>query len=180
MKTIEAKFYKRLVKTTSWKWIVIHCTQSKEIVGGAVANARWFAKPWNGKQWTKASAHFVVDNRESVQCVPTTRIAYHARGLNMRALGIELVGDYRQTRELWLDDYGNAMLALAAPLVASLASQFTIPLRLVGPDGMRRGEGGITTHATITRAFSVPGGHMDPGAGFPIDVLLSAVLLSRP
>jgi N-acetyl-anhydromuramyl-L-alanine amidase AmpD len=175
MKTIEAKFYNRIAKIISWKWIVIHCTQSKEISGGAAANAKWFARPWDPhrKVWAKTSAHFVVDNQEIVQCVPTTRIAYHARGLNARSLGIEFVGDYRQTRELWLDDYGIAMLALAAPLFASLAGQFSIPLRLVGADEIRRGEGGITTHAAVTRAFSVPGGHTDPGPSFPMDVLLS-------
>jgi N-acetyl-anhydromuramyl-L-alanine amidase AmpD len=171
MKTIEAKFYNKLAKMTSWKWIVIHCTQSKEIAGGAVGNARWFAKPWDGKKWIKASAHFVVDDKEIVQCVPTDRIAYHARGLNVQALGVEFVGDYRQTRELWLDDYGTAMLALAAPLVASLAGRFSIPLRLMGPDEIRGGKGGITTHAAVTRAFSIPGGHIDPGPGFPVDKL---------
>ena len=34
---------------------------------------------------------------------------------------------------------------------------------------------GITTHAQITKAFDIPGGHIDPGANFPMDTLLACV-----
>jgi N-acetyl-anhydromuramyl-L-alanine amidase AmpD len=176
VKMIPAKFYNRLVEVYSWIWIVVHCTQSREVNGGAQGNARWFANPWDPKkqQWRVASAHTICDNKELVQCVPYNRIAYHAKGLNVHSLGIELVGDYRQTREQWLDEYGLAMFAIAAPVIARWAKQYGIPLEdEITEGGILLGHGGVTTHAAVTRAYKVPGGHMDPGQNFPMDVLLT-------
>lgn len=174
----EAKFYNRRVVKSSWLWLVVHCTESpREDDGRAFKVARWFANPWDPrrKRWVKASAHYIVDDRNVVQCVPDNRIAWHARGANNRAIGVELVGKAAQSRDEWLDDFGIAMLELAAALVAGLVSKHGIPPALVDPASMRSGLPGITTHANVTRAFKVRGGHIDPGPNFPMDILLDEV-----
>jgi N-acetyl-anhydromuramyl-L-alanine amidase AmpD len=172
---IEAKFYNRLVKVNAWQWIVIHCTESSERPNSARNVAQWFAKPWDGKRkvWVKASAHFVVDAKEVIQCVPEDRIAYHARGLNTRSLGIELVGTAAQTREQWLDDFGVGLFANAARLVQDLARKYSIPLDdEILAAGILRNNGGVTTHKEVTAAYKVPGGHLDPGKNFPMSALI--------
>lgn len=46
---------------------------------------------------------------------------------------------------------------------------YGIPLRWVGPLGLRLGRKGVTRHMDVTKAF--PGGsHTDPGPNFPKDV----------
>jgi N-acetyl-anhydromuramyl-L-alanine amidase AmpD len=173
----EAKFYNRWKKRTGWSWIVIHCTESaREDTNRALKVASWFAKPWDSRRgiWRKASAHYVVDNRMVVQCVPEGRIAYHARGGNNRGLGVELVGKAAQSREEWLDAFGRDMLQLASALLAVLATTYEIPIVQLTPEGLIAGLKGITTHADVTRAFKVRGGHTDPGPNFPMDVLLES------
>ena len=172
---MEAKFYNRLVKVPTWKWITLHCTQSKEIEYGARSVARWFQNPWDPKKkvWVKASAHVVIDNKEVVQCVPFDRIAYHARGINTNSLGIEFVGGAGQTREQWLDTYGQLMFDLGAALVFTLGRQFGIQIENeIVAGGILLNNGGVTTHAEVTRAYKVPGGHLDPGVNFPMEHLL--------
>jgi N-acetyl-anhydromuramyl-L-alanine amidase AmpD len=174
---IEAKFYNRIVKVNSWKWVTIHCTQSQEVEKGARSVARWFEKPWDAKKqaWVKASAHLVFDSKEAIQCVPFDRIAYHARGINNRSLGLEFVGSYLQTREEWLDAFGRAMLAVAAPELAKLTKQYNIQLEdEIVAGGLLLNHGGITTHLAVTQAYKIVGGHVDPGKGFPMQALLSA------
>jgi N-acetyl-anhydromuramyl-L-alanine amidase AmpD len=172
----EARFYNRSIVVSSWNWIVIHCTESaKEDANRAIKVADWFQNPWDPakKSWRKASAHFVVDDASIVQCVPTNRIAYHARGLNNRALGIELVGKAKQSREEWLDDFGEKMIGIASALVAVLAEKHCIQLNTaITNSGILLGNGGITTHGEVTKACKIPHGHTDPGLNFPMDELL--------
>jgi hypothetical protein len=42
-----------------------------------------------------------------------------------------------------------------------------IPASLLGAEQIRTGVRGVTTHAEVTKAFKTPGGHLDPGPGFP-------------
>jgi len=171
----EAKFYNRLTIVQSWKWLTIHCTESPEEHERGKKVSRWFSNPWDNKkkQWRKVSAHFVVDDTAVIQCVPETRIAYHARGLNTRSLGIELVGKAAQSRADWLDPFGLKMLDLAATLVAVLSAKYKIQLDdETLASGILMGNGGVTTHKEVTRAYRVPGGHLDPGPNFPMGVLL--------
>lgn len=174
---VEAKFYARWTKKKAWDWIVVHCTESaREDKDRALKVARWFANPWDKQRgvWRKASAHYVVDNSMVVQCVPDDRIAWHARGGNSRGLGVELVGKAKQSREEWLDAFGLDMLQLASALLAILATKHEIPLVLLTTKGLVDGLSGITTHADVTRAFKVRGGHTDPGPNFPLDVLIES------
>lgn len=180
MELYNAMFYDRSMVIRSWRSIVLHCTESQEIGKGAWSVARWFAKPWRPKpppgKWVKGSAHFICDNKDTISCVPEYRVAYHARGYNYHSLGIEIVGSYKQTRGQWLDDYSLAALSRAAAVVVALSRKWDIPVgRFLTLGELRAGQGGLTTHLAVTKAFEVPGGHVDPGPNFPEDRFLELI-----
>lgn len=169
---IEAKHYVRAAVRANPRLIVIHCAETNESGMTARAIAQWFATMPDAP---KASAHYCVDADTVIQCVPERSIAYHARGgdTNLCAIGIELAGRSRQTREQWLDDYGRRMLRRCRDLLLDISERRSIPLVLVSEVQLRAHIArGITTHAMITKAWQVMGGHVDPGPHFPMDVLL--------
>jgi len=127
----------------------------------------------------KSSAHYCIDADSIVQCVPELSIAYHARGgdANLCAIGIELAGYAKQTRQQWLDEYGVRMLRLCRALLDDISRRRGIPLVLVTEAALKAHTArGLTTHAAITRAWKVYGGHYDPGTAFPMDLLLSGLI----
>jgi hypothetical protein len=152
-------------------WIVIHDMEAAEHPGTAENVASWFA----GRAAPQASAHYNIDNDSIVQSVRDKDVAWHAKKGNRRGIGIEHAGYYHQTREEWLDEYSAAMLELSAQLCARLCLKHQIPPVFVDEDGLRRGDKGFTYHGTITRAFKVSGGHLDPGKNFPIHFYLGRV-----
>jgi N-acetyl-anhydromuramyl-L-alanine amidase AmpD len=172
--TMEAKYWVKTIKRPVPRLIVIHCAQSKETRASAENTARWFASlPDSGP---KVSAHYCVDCDSIIQCVPERYIAYHSRGgdVNLCAIGVEMAGYASQTLDQWLDDYGLAMFSLARELLGDISQRNGIPLKPVTEHELRaRTARGVTTHAMVTRAFDVRGGHSDPGAMFPMDRLLS-------
>lgn len=152
--------------------IVLHSTEGHERKGEALSVAKWFgglsvyAAP-------KASAHFVVDAGEIVQCVLTTDQAWHASKVNAFSVGIEIVGRAAQTSAEWADEYSLATLELVAALISDLSKTLKIPLDFVGADGILAGKAGVTTHFEVTKAFKIKGGHTDPGPHFPMHSLLA-------
>jgi N-acetylmuramoyl-L-alanine amidase len=80
--------------------ITIHNT------GNAKSTAKneraWLVSPQNSRQ---ASYHIVIDDKETIECLPLNEVAWHAgdgRGNgNMRSIGIEICesGDYAKTLE---------------------------------------------------------------------------------
>jgi peptidoglycan hydrolase-like protein with peptidoglycan-binding domain len=157
-------------------WIVIHDMEAPEHPGTAENVGAWFAGP----NHPEASAHYNVDCDSIVQSVRDKDVAWHAKKGNRRGIGIEHAGYYHQTDAEWKDDYSIAMLRLSAALTASLCAQYDIPIRFVDEEGLRAGEKGITYHATITKAFKVRGGHIDPGKNFPIELYLDMVRAATP
>jgi hypothetical protein len=176
--TFEAKFYDKSVIVHAWRTIVLHCTASSEVERGAWSVAKWFANPWDPKkkQWIKASAHIICDNRTTIHCVPEYRHAYHARGYNYHSLGIEIVGSASQSRDQWLDQYSLDAMLKAAREVARLAGFYRMPIdRFLTDDEVRGYVAGLTTHRAVSRALQIPGGHVDPGPNFPEDKFLEMV-----
>lgn len=143
--------------------IVLHSAEAPEKPGKAWAVARWFA----GQDAPKASAHYVVDSAEIVQCVPDGDIAWAAPGANRNGIHIELVGYARQLAEDWEDVYSASMLDLAGRLTAALCASYNIPPKLVDVAGLLAGDRGVTTHAMVTAAFK-KSTHTDPGSSFPL------------
>lgn len=140
--------------------------------------ARWFQTA----PAPQTSAHYCIDDDSVVQCVQIRDVAYAAPNANRNGIHLELAGYARQSKAEWLDAYGRAMLPLAARLIATvvlpkvraLQPSRPIPLAFVDAAGLKAGRRGITTHWEVTKAFN-PGGHTDPGPGFPIAEFLAMV-----
>ncbi len=155
--------------------VVIHTAECGERPNSAEAVASYFRAPP-----VTASAHFCVDSDSVVQCVHEDRVAYAAPDQNEQGIQIELSGYARQSAEDWADPYSSAMLDLAAELVADLCARHSIPVEFVGPEGLKAGARGITTHQACTKAFPVGAdgkrrSHWDPGNAFPMDAFLARV-----
>lgn len=158
--------------------IVLHTMEWTESPTTAQACAAMFHSPTS----PVASAHYCVDSDNVIQCVSDRDTAWHTRGrdpagvdVNDRSIGIELAGYARQTAEDWADPYSTKMLDKAAELVASLCTQYNIPVAEATVEQLVEGGAGITTHRACTLAFKVTGGHMDPGVHFPMSDFLARV-----
>lgn len=119
----------------------------------------------------KASWHFAVDNNSITQSVELDDVAWHAGYCNGYSVGIEQAGKASQTGPQWTDEYSTKMLANTARLLAVIAGMYDLPLDYVATD--LANAKGITTHAAITKAFKVKGGHTDPGPNYPMDAVLA-------
>lgn len=154
--------------------LVVHSMEYPEKGDSAEAIAAYFAAGAGGR---KASAHECADTNSRVTCVLDKDVAYAAPGANHNGLHLELAGYARQTRAAWLDPYSRSMLTgPAADWTREKARAYGIPLtylpaaKLLGPRPR-----GVTTHNEVRLAFGLTT-HTDPGAGFPMDVLLAAAL----
>ena len=150
--------------------LVVHSMEMDERPDTAEACANYFARTD-----VKASAHVCVDTNSAVDCVRDMDVAYAAPGANHDGLHMELAGRARQSRAEWLDPFGAAMLTgPAAGWLAEKAGLYRIPLEYVDAARLKAGGArGVTTHNEVRLAFGKTT-HTDPGAGFPMDVLLDA------
>jgi N-acetyl-anhydromuramyl-L-alanine amidase AmpD len=145
--------------------VVLHCMEAAETSTTAEACAQYMATL--PESAGKKSAHYYVDSDSVVQGVLDHHIAYHAPGCNHNGIGIEHAGFARQTREEWLDAYGQRMLGLSVQLSARLCALWHIPATFVRAADLQLRKPGITTHREVTAAFG-KSTHTDPGPNFPI------------
>lgn len=164
----QAKNY-TIANRTDIRWIVLHSMEAAEASLTAENVASWFASP----NAPNASAHYNVDCDSIVQSVKDTDIAWHAKGGNKYGIGIEMAGRAKQTRNEWIDEYGQSMFKILAKLIAHLCIKHNIPAQYIDYNDVKKYSKGITTHNDITKAFNIVGGHYDPGPYFPIDVILN-------
>lgn len=144
-------------------WVVIHCTQGATAKGAAV----WFTNPNS-----EGSANLVLDDDVCYRTVPDLRVPWAAQPLNTRGFHIELAGFVEWSREEWLSH--PAMLDRAAYKTALRCRLYGIPVRTVGPIGLRLGRKGVTGHADVSRAWR-KSDHTDPGPNFPWDRFIDRV-----
>lgn len=170
--TWQAKHY-RAGRTHPITLIVLHTMEWGETHTTALGCASMF----HGYGSPKASAHYCVDDTNTVQCVNDTDVAWHTRGgkINDISIGIEMAGYANQTPAQWADEYSTRMLERVASLVARLCAQYKIPVVALSPEQVKDGDSGITTHANCSLAFKVAGGHTDPGPNFPMIEFLQKV-----
>lgn len=142
--------------------IVVHSTEGSTASGAA----GWFTDPRSG-----GSAHLVVDDTQCFRTLPDNVIPWGAKGVNNDGLHLEIAGFAKWTRAEWMAH--EARIRRAAQLVAAWCKQYGIPPRLLTADELKAGQRGITTHATAVKVYG--GDHTDPGAGFPLDVLMERV-----
>jgi N-acetyl-anhydromuramyl-L-alanine amidase AmpD len=143
--------------------IVIHTMEAPEKGETAEAIARYFQRL---PATRKASAHYCIDNNSVVQCVLDKDVAYAAPGCNHNGIQLEHAGYARQKPADWKDAYSQAMLRRSAALTARLCRRYSIPVRWLSIEDVRRGRRGITSHNNVSRAFR-RSTHWDPGEGFP-------------
>jgi N-acetyl-anhydromuramyl-L-alanine amidase AmpD len=175
---VQARWYKAVKPGRHIQYIVLHSMEAPEKGTTAESVARYFQTL---PATRKASAHYTIDSDSIVQCVQTKDVAYAAPYVNHNGIHLELAGYARQTRAEWLDPYSSAMLKNAAWLCGKiLIPKYSLPVRVCLAADLKRGVEntvsvrGFTTHAEASKAFK-PGGHWDPGPGFPLGVFLSYV-----
>ncbi len=174
---LQAKNYTRVARESGPRaisLIVLHSSESPEKPGKAMDVARWFA----GDLAPQASAHYVVDAGQVVQCVREQDVAWAAPGANRQGVHIELVGFARSLAEDWQDTYSQAELLKAAGLVAVLCARYGIPVVALDALDLLQGKSGITTHAAVTTAFK-RSDHTDPGVAFPMEAFVARVASIR-
>lgn len=140
--------------------VVIHSTVSPCEPGGARSTAAYFRSPSSG-----GSAHYVVDPAQVVQVVYDGVIAEHAPP-NAHSLGVEMC-DYpvADSAARWDDANHQLVLDRTAQLVAQLCLAYGVPIHWRTWVGLRLGRRGITSHASVSKAWH-QSTHWDPGA-FP-------------
>lgn len=148
------------------KWIVLHSTEGDTAAGAA----QWFAN-----QASEGSAHLCVDDNECFRTLANTQIPWAAPQANTDGFHIEQAGFAAWTRSMWLAH--DPTIRRAAYKAALHANLFKVPLRWVGPVGLRLGRAGLTTHRSISYAWPIQaraaGFHIDPGTSYPKDKFLA-------
>lgn len=172
---IRAKHYTAHIDPRKIDLIVIHVTQNLERPGTARALAIWAASDAMAKG-KEVSWHFILDNKDIVQCVLENDIAWHSGEVNGYSIGIEHVGMSNQTIEEWHDDYSDSELLHSARLCAILCTKHGLPVYRPSLEEIRgKTARGICGHWDITKAFNVKGGHSDPGFNFPWNEYLHSI-----
>ncbi len=114
---------------------------------------------------TPASAGYVVDPANVINCVHDEDTADHAPPVNVCSIGIEHTA-YAATTD-WTGADAKAMLDLSAQLVAYLCTKYNIPIQRVD-DLSSLDATGIVGHDEVTACFH-KSTHTDPGKAFPWD-----------
>lgn len=143
---------------------ILHATQSPEQTGAARAVANYFA---NLPSTNKASAHVVVDNAETIECVAPGNTAFAVPNANADGYSIEQVGYSEQDEIDWSDPYSVKVIERAANVAREASAMFGLPLQWLDEDHVAAGVLGWTDHATCSRALG--GSHWDPGPAYPRD-----------
>ncbi len=170
---IQAKHF-RQARRASPIWLVLHATHGAEGKGKARDGALAIARDDSAA----VSTHLFIDQTEVIQSVPFGCEAWHAgHTANIFGIGIELCGRADQSRDQWFDTASRPMLGLAAAVLRRLSEELLIPLIYRDEGALHRRVPGVTTHATVTRAFPGETDHTDPGEHFPLADLLAAASL---
>lgn len=152
--------------------IVLHSAENQELPGQAAHLAQWFA----GTTAPEASANVMVDNAHIVTSVEDTDTAWAVDDfpLNLVSWNVELTGHASNTAAQWADAYETATIKEAVLAVKSEIAKHNIPaVHLTDAQIMfihlgNKDIKGICTHADISRALKISGGHSDPGLNFPL------------
>lgn len=149
--------------------VVVHDMEFPEKKTAAEEIAQDFATATD-----KRSAHLCIDCDSIVQCVHDRDVAYAAPGCNNDGIQIELAGYGRQTREQWLDSYGQMLLERGADATAQYCLKYDLQVKHLSNDELRSGERGIVGHYQASAVYK-QSDHQDPGPYFPWDVFIGRV-----
>lgn len=159
--------------------IVIHSAENQELPGQAAHLASWFAGPTA----PQASAHEMVDNQHVVPSVDDKDTAWAVDdwNLNLISKSYELTGHAANTAAQWADAYEKGVISEAETAISADCKKYGIPAvhltdaQIVAAHNGDKTIKGICTHADVTRALKIVGGHTDPGVNFPLANFIATV-----
>lgn len=140
--------------------IVVHGTVSPTVRGGARSVARYFQSPTSG-----GLTNYVVDPGEIIACASEDVWVWGAPP-NPGEIHVELCDPVDGDPARWNDADHQAMLHLAARLVADICVRHNHPIVQLDTAAVGANRKGITGHLEVSQAFR-QSDHHDPGAGFP-------------
>jgi len=171
---IQAKNFTKGRNNKIVRMVVLHTMETPESKGRALQVANWFA----GSTAPQASAHYCVDDKEIIQSVKDEDTAWAVADfdLNQQSISIELAGSASQTVAQWNDTYSKSEMSHLVELSKELCKRYSIPAIHLTPAQILDGKSkGIAYHHDITIAKKIAGGHIDPGANFPLANFLKAI-----
>ena len=157
----------------------MHTAENQELPGQAVHLEQWFA----GSSSPQASAHEMIDNKQIVTSVDDADTAWAVDDfpLNLVSKSYELTGHASNTAKDWADAYETAVIKLAEGEFKKDMKKYGIPAHhLTSSEILAIHNGnktlkGICTHADISNALKIAGGHQDPGPNFPMADFMKAI-----
>ena len=156
--------------------VVIHCTELPDL-----AAAREYGERVLYDSGTGNSGHYYIDRDGTVlRYVPDDRIAHHVRGMNRRAIGIELVNTGRFPH--WLDSrhqamdepYTDVQIQALVALLNHLADELPALRHIAGHEDLDRDR--VPASNDPDQQVSRK---RDPGPRFPWSRVLDQVPLAR-
>ncbi|WP_246001059.1 N-acetylmuramoyl-L-alanine amidase [Brevibacillus panacihumi] len=90
-------------KTIRPKGVVIHWTANKSSGANAMANRNYFNKPT-----TIASAHYIVDDRQIIRCLPENEMAYHVGAKSYKQDALNRLSSYPNNCTIGIEMCVNA------------------------------------------------------------------------
>jgi hypothetical protein len=177
--TTTAKNYTKGRQGNKIQVLVLHSAENQELPGQADHIVQYFA----GSAAPKASAHVAIDNKKVVTSVDDMDTAWAVDDfpLNLCSKSYELTGHAANTAEQWANAYESAVIALAENEFKKDMKKYSIPahhltdLEILAIHNGNKTIKGICTHADISRALKIAGGHSDPGINFPIAEFIKAI-----
>ncbi|MDH6351947.1 N-acetylmuramoyl-L-alanine amidase [Brevibacillus sp. 1238] len=85
------------------KGLVIHWTANEGKGADAVANRNYFNKPT-----TEASAHYIVDDRQIIRCLPETEMGYHVGAKSYKPEAVARLSSYPNNATIGIEMCVNA------------------------------------------------------------------------
>ncbi len=148
------------------KLIVVHDMEDAAYDRADENTGAWFE---NAK--SQGSTHYGCDEDSIEQYLPLNVIPWGAPSANSQGVHIELMGKAIWTTREWMT-LALCTLDNCAFVLARLHARLNIPLVKLNDVQLASGGKGVVTHRQCSRVFKTPGGHSDPGMGFPMGFLL--------
>lgn len=177
--TTTAKHFSAGRQGHSIQVLVLHSAENQELSGQAEHLVQWFA----GSTAPEASAQEMIDNKFVKVSVDDkdTSWAVDDFPLNLVSINYELTGHAANTAAQWHDVYETSVVHLAEGEFKKDMHTYGIPahhltaVEILAIHNGNKTLKGICTHADVSNALKISGGHQDPGVNFPMTEFLKVV-----